>query len=81
MKTVNIRSLKNETSSVLKRVAMGETLEIRRHNKPVAILKPLETGKRSRPRPNFRQRLRDVYGDTILSSTATDVLSDERGDR
>jgi prevent-host-death family protein len=81
MRTINIRNLKNETTKVLERVALGESLEIRRRNKPLAILKPLEKAKGGIPQPDFRQRLRDVYGDTILPTTATDLLADERGDR
>jgi len=81
MKTINIRSLKNETTTVLKRVALGESLEIRRRNKPLAILKPMDSGKAGVSRPDFRQRLRDIYGDKLLPSTATDVISEERGDR
>jgi prevent-host-death family protein len=81
MKSVNIRSLKNETTQVLKRVELGESLEIRRRNKPLAILKPLETEVPGVARPDYRQRLRDVYGDLRLPSTATDLLADERGER
>ncbi len=81
MKAINIRSLKNETTEVLARVALGESLEVRRRNQPLAILKPLETGKAGSPRPDFRQRLRDVYGTRILPTTATEMLGDERGER
>lgn len=81
MKSINIRSLRNETSKVLRRVALGESLEIRRRNKPLAVLKPLETGESQVPRPDFRQRLRDTYGDRQLSVTATGLLGDERGMR
>jgi prevent-host-death family protein len=81
MKTISIRNLKNETTKVLERVALGESLEIRRRNKPLAILKPLERKKRQPPRPDFRKRLRDVYGDKTLPATATELLSEERSDR
>lgn len=81
MKSINIRSLKHETSAVLGRVALGESLEIRRRDKPLAILKPLEASGNCKYRPDFRQRLRDIYGEAILVKTATDLLSEERGDR
>jgi antitoxin (DNA-binding transcriptional repressor) of toxin-antitoxin stability system len=81
MKSINIRSLKNETTAVLERIALGESLEIRRRNKPLAILKPLETGRSRVSRPDFRQRLRDIYGDRQLPTTATDLLANERGTR
>lgn len=81
MKSVNIRTLKNETSEVLERVALGESLEIRRRNKPLAILKPLEAVNGRIPRPDFRQRLRDVYGEHSLPTTATKLLGEERDNR
>lgn len=81
MKSVNIRSLKHETAAVMERVAMGESVEIRRRDKRIAILKPLESEKKSRTRPDFRKRLQDIYGDRVLPKTATELLSEERGER
>lgn len=80
MKTVNIRSLKHETGELLERVALGESVEIRRRNQPIAVIKPLnKAGKQSRP--DFRGRLKSAYDDTLLETTATELLSEERGDR
>jgi len=81
MKSVNIRSLKHETSALMERVALGESVEIRRRNKPIAVLKPAESSRTSSNRPDFRKRLQVIYGDRVLPETATELLSDERGDR
>lgn len=82
MRSVNIRSLRHETSDLMERIALGETVEIRRRNRPVAVLKPVEAeDKRSRPRPDFRKRLKAIYGDQILPETATRLLAEERGER
>ena len=81
MKSVNIRSLRHETSELMERVALGETVEIRRRDRPVAILKPVETEKRRSPLPDYRKRLQSVYGDHILPKTATELLAHERGER
>ncbi len=81
MKSVNIRSLKHDTGQVLRRVGLGESIIIRRRNQPLALLKPLEPADENAVVPDFRQRLHDVYGDAELKTTATDVLSEERGDR
>lgn len=81
MKSVNIRSLKHETAALMERVAMGESLEIRRRDKRIAILKPLESEKKTSSRPDFRKRLQDIYGDRVLPKTATELLSEERGER
>lgn len=69
MQPVNIRKLKHDTRELLDRVALGESLEIRRHNKAIAVLKPLES--RGAVRPDFRARLNAIYGDKVLSETAT----------
>lgn len=81
MKSVNIRSLRHDTSDLMERVALGETVEIRRRNQPIAILKPITTAKDDNPRPDFRKRLIAIYGNQVLEKTATELLSEERGDR
>lgn len=81
MKSVNIRSLKHETAALMERVAMGESVEIRRRDKRIAILKPLESEKKSSARPDFRKRLQDIYGDRVLPKTATALFGEERGER
>jgi antitoxin (DNA-binding transcriptional repressor) of toxin-antitoxin stability system len=80
MKFVNIRSLKHETSDLLERVAMGESVEIRRRNQAIAVIKPLDAAQPQK-RPDFRGRLQSAYGDTFLDKTATELLNEERGDR
>lgn len=79
MKSVTIRSLKHETGAIMERIALGETVEIRRRNQPVALLKPVE--KPARGRPDFKKRLEGIYGDRVLSTTATELLAAERGER
>ena len=81
LKSINIRSLKNGTSGVLERVALGETLEVRRRNKPLAVLMPIAPSGLAGKRPDYRKRLRDAYGDAILRTTATELISSERGDK
>lgn len=81
MKSVNIRSLKHETKALMERIALGESVEIRRRNQPIAILQPIASDQKSRPRPDFRERLRSIYGDQLLAQTATELLSEERGER
>ena len=81
LNSINIRKLKNQTSEVLERVAMGESLEVRRRNTPLAVLKPMDPENQSECRPDFRRRLRDVYGDQCLPTSATEMLAEERGVR
>ncbi len=82
MKSVNIRTLRHETTDLMDRIALGESVEIRRRNRPVAVLKPVESeNQRSGQRPDFRKRLRSIYGDQVLGKTATELLAEERGER
>ncbi len=81
MRAVNIRSLRHETVEIMEHVARGESLEIRRRNQPVAILKPFGAENKAPMRPDFRRRLRAIYGDQLLPETGTELLAEERGDR
>lgn len=80
MNSVNIRSLKHETGKLLERVSLGESIQIRRRNEAIALIKPInKTIKQARP--DFRKRLAAIYGETTLDKTATELLMEERGDR
>jgi antitoxin (DNA-binding transcriptional repressor) of toxin-antitoxin stability system len=78
MKTTTIRELKHDTTTVLRWVAAGESVEVRRHNVPVAILSPPAKRKQI-ARPDFAARLRAIYGKRVLSTTATDLIDESRG--
>ena len=80
MKSVTIRGLKHGTSELIERVGLGESVEIRRRNQPVAVLKPVETPE-PQQRPDFRARIQEIYGDALLSRSATACIAEERGDR
>jgi len=79
MKTTTIRELKHDTTTVLSWVARGESVEVRRRGEPVAVLSPRKRKARV-VRPDFLARLRTVYGDKVLSPTATDLVSEARGE-
>jgi len=81
MKTASIRDLKHDTSTVLSWVEMGDRVEICKRGKPVAIMIRPDAKQQSSQRPDFLARLKSIYGDRILPSTATDLLAEERGDR
>jgi len=79
MKTTSIRELRHSTSKVLAWVAQGETVEVQKRGDPVAVLSPRKR-KGSIVRPDFSGRLRTIYGDKVLPTTGTDVVSEARGD-
>jgi len=78
MRTTTIRELKHATTTVLAWVAAGESVEVRRRGKPVAVLTPRRPGRVARP--DFGARLRAIYGDLVLPTTATDLVSESRGE-
>ena len=82
MKTASIRELRHDTTTVLGWVESGESVEIRKRGKLVAVLSlPSQPKARKVERPDFVARLKSIYGDKLLSTTATELLADERGDR
>ena len=80
MKTTNIRGLRHDTTTVLGWVARGESVEIRRRGASVAFLTPKKPAKAIK-RPDFLARIRAVYGDKVLSTSGTDLVSESRGER
>lgn len=80
MKQASIREIKHETSRVLGMVEAGQTVELRRRRKPVAILSPPMKDK-AVEMPDFVARLRRIYGDRILETTGTELVDEARGER
>lgn len=80
MKSTTIRELKHETSKVLSMVEAGESVEVRRRNKLVAVLSP-PVGKPAGARPDFAARLREIYGEKVLEVSGTELINELRGER
>lgn len=79
MRTTTIRELKHATSTVLAWVAGGESVVVRRRDKPVAVLSPPKRPARI-ARPDFLGRLRAIYGKRVLAATGTDLVAESRGE-
>ena len=80
MKRTTIRELKHATSKLLLLVEQGECVEVRRHNRPVAVLTP-PAKKTAGPRPDFAARLVEIYGAKALETTGTELVNELRGER
>lgn len=80
MRTTTIRELRHSTTTVLGWVAEGESVEVQRRGVPVAVLSPKEHHRRI-VMPDFLARIQAAYGDTLLATTATDLISESRGER
>ena len=79
MKTTTIRALRHDTTTVLSWVAHGESVEVRRRGKPLALLTPRKLPARL-VRPDFLARLRAIYGGRVLKMTATELVGESRGE-
>lgn len=80
MKTATMRELKHETSKVLGWAEAGEEVTLTRRGKIIALLSP-PRATRKPARPDFTARLTAIYGDTVLTETATALIGDARGER
>jgi prevent-host-death family protein len=79
MKTTTIRELKHDTTAVLLRVAGGESVQVCRRGKPVAVLSPVKR-KTKVKLPDFAARLKAIYGDEVLATPASEIVSYSRGE-
>ncbi len=68
MKTVNLRQLRHDFGRALAWVEQGESVEISKRGKIIALLCPPPRPKAARPskRPDFAARLKRIYGDLVL---------------
>jgi len=80
MKKTTIRELKHAMPSVLAWVAEGQSVEVSRRGKPVAMLTPIKR-KKAVVLPDFSARLQIVYGKLRLTRTGTETVSEGRGER
>ena len=82
VKKTNIRELKHATSTVLGWVEQGESVEITRRNKVVAVISPPPPESSQKiVRPDYEARLTAIFGDKILPTTANELMDYDRGDR
>jgi antitoxin (DNA-binding transcriptional repressor) of toxin-antitoxin stability system len=83
MKTATVRELRHAFPKVIRWVEDGESVELKRRGKVIAIMRPPKPAKSRRLQwPDFKARLRDIYGDKVLTPEAsTQLREDLRGDR
>lgn len=80
MHTVASRELRNQTRSLLDRVASGEEIAITVDGRPVAVLAPLPHRPRWMPRELFRHRLAAHQADPALRDVLTALAPDTTDD-
>ena len=81
MKTATVRQLRTEFRKVLAWVNAGQEVAITRRRKIVANFTPVGDKPKKKPAlPDFRARLRVIYGDTVISAgVMADIPADNKG--
>ena len=75
MKRATVRDLRYAFPKVEAALAEGESIEIVKRNKVVATLVPVS----AKPvMPDFRARLKAIWGDRILEPSTAELLAEER---
>jgi antitoxin (DNA-binding transcriptional repressor) of toxin-antitoxin stability system len=81
MKTATVRQLRTEFPKVLAWLNAGEEVAITRRRKVVANLTPAgEASRKVVSPPDFRSRLRLIYGDkTVPAEAMAEIVAENRG--
>jgi prevent-host-death family protein len=74
MTTIPVRELRNDVSTVLRRVEAGETLTVTVQGRPVAQLTPLNLRPRAMPWAIFRATMERAGADAALADELADAL-------
>jgi len=81
MKTATIREVQHNLSALLRRVEVGDEIEIRRRTHPVARIVSIRTRKPKKAEwSGVGARLKRMYGRRIVPGTSLeDIVSEGRG--
>ncbi len=79
--SMSIRELQRNLKRVLASVERGQVIEVTRRRRAVARLAPIRTDEMPAPWPDLVARTRAVFGERVLSSSASDAVSEGRGSR
>jgi len=77
MKQASVRDLRYDFKKVERLLHQGEEIQITKRRKVIARLVPEKAQSRP-PLPDFRARLRAIYGDKVLAVSGADIVSQDR---
>ena len=77
MKTASIRDLRYEFTKIERLLRRGEEVQITKRRRVIARLVP-ENEQPPAKLPDFRGRLRAIYGDKVLAVSGADLVSEDR---
>jgi prevent-host-death family protein len=78
--TITVRELQKDLKRVLARVERGQTLQVTRRRRPIAMLTPLTPAARQ-PWPDLDARARAALGARTVSPAPSVLIATARGER
>ena len=78
MKTATVRDLRNNFSKLETWLAEGEEIQIEKRGEPVAVLSkfPSEQTRKKIVKPDYRARLKKLWGDRVFSEEEVKEMRD-----
>ena len=81
MKSFNVRHVQHHLAAVLAEVEGGEVIEVHRRGRAVARIVPVPSEPPQSDWSDVKRRLREAYPSPASGITATETISDGRGER
>jgi antitoxin (DNA-binding transcriptional repressor) of toxin-antitoxin stability system len=78
MKRASVRDLRYDFPKVERMLAEGEPIEITKRNHVIGTLSPVNLPKKIEL-PDFKARLKKIYGDKVLKSSWADFQAERKG--
>lgn len=78
MKKASVRDLRYRFREIEARLREGDEIQITKRRRVIARLLPVQPA-RTRAWPDFRARLKKIYGNKILKVTGAELVSEQRG--
>ncbi len=77
MKTASVRDLRYDFSKIERLLRQGEEVQITKRRRVIARLVP-ETASARPKLPDFRARVRAIYGNKVLSVSGAELIREDR---
>jgi antitoxin (DNA-binding transcriptional repressor) of toxin-antitoxin stability system len=77
MKTASIRDLRYDFSKIERLLRQGEEVEITRRREVIGTIVPKRKAQRP-PMPDFRARLKAIYGDKVHEVSGAELIRQDR---
>jgi antitoxin (DNA-binding transcriptional repressor) of toxin-antitoxin stability system len=78
MKRASVRDLRYDFPKVERMLAEGESIEITKRNQVIGTLSPANSPRKIEF-PDFRARLKKIYGNKVLKVTGAELVRWDRG--